>query len=152
MPSKDSTIARPTLSKQGEEIVQKSSKIAEEDMKTATIQIKKAVADGILPKPVMRDLVAHWGRGDFLWPFESAPKPEVKPEKPLKPTEAKIQELMKGRGMSRLSAQKYIDDGSYDMEQMQRAEDPMHKMYNTCLRNFTSYKMKKQAQSIIFDT
>ena len=96
MPSNQSTVARPTLSKEGEEIVLQSSKIAEEDMKTATIQVKQAVTDGILPKPVMRDLVAHWGRGDFLWPFESQPKPDPKAEKPLKPMESKIQELMKG--------------------------------------------------------
>ena len=67
------TVQQVKLSDQGKAIVQQASKIAEDDLRTASKQVKDAVADGHLTKSFIRDLMAAWGRGDYLWPFEYIP-------------------------------------------------------------------------------
>eukprot|EP00931_Biecheleriopsis_adriatica_P048182 TRINITY_DN27839_c0_g1_i1.p1 TRINITY_DN27839_c0_g1~~TRINITY_DN27839_c0_g1_i1.p1 ORF type:complete len:225 (-),score=74.84 TRINITY_DN27839_c0_g1_i1:41-694(-) len=129
-------------------LVEASEVAREGDMKAAQKILKEAVADGLFPAPLQRQVIVWWSAGqyDLLPPSKDAPAStaaqgyatpaalaaplaQAAPaalERSAKAAEdqqleAEVVKLMREKNWSRKEACQYIDEGGLDMEAM-RAE------------------------------
>mmetsp|Transcript_91150 Transcript_91150/g.162280 ORF Transcript_91150/g.162280 Transcript_91150/m.162280 type:complete len:201 (+) Transcript_91150:70-672(+) len=110
--------------------IEEASELARDgDLKAAQKILKEAIASGLFPKPLQREVLAWWSAGqyDLLKDVPKVtPQTVANPERSVAKNEddemeAQVVKIMKERQMSRKEACQYIDEGGLEMEQM-RAE------------------------------
>eukprot|EP00929_Paragymnodinium_shiwhaense_P023942 TRINITY_DN14874_c0_g1_i1.p1 TRINITY_DN14874_c0_g1~~TRINITY_DN14874_c0_g1_i1.p1 ORF type:complete len:190 (+),score=71.83 TRINITY_DN14874_c0_g1_i1:244-813(+) len=108
-------------------VIEASNLARDGDIKGANKALRDAVGSKAITPALQRQVLGRWAAGQYdlvaaeTRPAAPAPAPNFK-----KPTDAKVEMVMKEHSWSRKEAEKYVDEGGLDMEKMQsEMEHPM---------------------------